>query len=766
MCGIFFLLRFANTSYKIHPQSDIFKFYRMNNSGIYVDENSIPKFSPGAQEGQLSFEDLDIEFLHQGLLERGPDHIKGYYFILKVKKSGDQFENSLFKAEEQILTQEADFKHFFNKFAKEEINTENGHVGLIMISSILKMRRSDEEVPLMPQPIAKLTFPIKNRVNEEIFQKTEKIKRQENLESKVAKDDNNVVNIIQEALKKPTLTLTDEDFNLVFSYNGEIYEVNHERLKQLKLGPEYMEIISLVSSYTPATHDTEYLFKIIQSFIDHHFKKGSNKDLDILIDRELMAILNCLIGDFSLIFFYFTKTSFGVKVVKDQFGKRSVVMTNGVGFVSLSSLCPLRTSKIVSEKEVGGLGDFTPEMIDVDFLLPMTDGKLDCNEQRAQKMRNAIRTKYFDNFFKVIEKWGIEVPGNTVTSLTINSVQSTSLAQSGFVVLLNHRVFDEWYSKICFNSQFLNNQRPNESEAQGEVEGDEVQTAQDKVISDQERENFKDKVKILLEHSVENMLNNILDLGQIQQEVKKGDQAEQKSLEIDQNQEDFDSSAIHQNQNVIKSIKKTSSKVAILFSGGLDSSLIAHLAAIKTPPNEKIDLLNISFNGANSFDRKVAIQSYKELSLLHQNLTTKNHKFNLILINKDYEEVLKEEEHVYRRVYPQSTHLDFNIGAVLHYASRGEGYLYTTNSEEGAQDKDEIQADEDYETLPKVKSRARCLLDGLGADELFCGYRRYRTSFLRGGVVAMAKEMQFGIKKSKQLILTKSSKNVKPGTIF
>lgn len=37
-----------------------------------------------------------------------------------------------------------------------------------------------------------------------------------------------------------------------------------------------------------------------------------------------------------------------------------------------------------------------------------------------------------------------------------------------------------------------------------------------------------------------------------------------------------------------------------MFSGGLDSTLIAHITNMTIGPNESIDLLSISFNGENA----------------------------------------------------------------------------------------------------------------------------------------------------------------------
>lgn len=98
--------------------------------------------------------------------------------------------------------------------------------------------------------------------------------------------------------------------------------------------------------------------------------------------------------------------------------------------------------------------------------------------------------------------------------------------------------------------------------------------------------------------------------------------------------------------------------------------------------------------------------------------------FNLILVDKDLDFVNSIESQIYNKVYPQTTHLDFNIGAVLSQASSGIGSLHPSGE--------------------SIKSGAKIVLDGLGADELFGGYRRYRTAYHRGGTVDLFGEMQFG----------------------
>ena len=46
------------------------------------------------------------------------------------------------------------------------------------------------------------------------------------------------------------------------------------------------------------------------------------------------------------------------------------------------------------------------------------------------------------------------------------------------------------------------------------------------------------------------------------------------------------------------------------------------------------------------------------------------------MIDKSLEDTEKEEKKIIKLIYPKLTHMDFNIGAALHLASKGEGILY------------------------------------------------------------------------------------------
>lgn len=76
-------------------------------------------------------------------------------------------------------------------------------------------------------------------------------------------------------------------------------------------------------------------------------------------------------------------------------------------------------------------------------------------------------------------------------------------------------------------------------------------------------------------------------------------------------------------------------------------------------------------------------------------------KYNLILLNKNLDDIEKIKKSLIQSIYPKSTHMDFNIAAALHLASEG--------------------------------TKAKIVMTGLGADEIFAGYSRYRIAFKRAG---------------------------------
>ncbi len=177
---------------------------------------------------------------------------------------------------------------------------------------------------------------------------------------------------------------------------------------------------------------------------------------------------------------------------------------------------------------------------------------------------------------------------------------------------------------------------------------------------------------------------------------------------------------IHEyNTKEITSQDHIPSKVAILFSGGLDCTLLAHLTDLIVEPNETIDLLNVAFEnprvggGYDTPDRKLGIQSFEELESLSLNSSELKSRFRFIKINTPYDELLKHREIVKKLMYPKDSVMDLSIAVAFYFASRGIGVFRAVGGND----------DVPYASASKL------LISGLGADELFGGYSRHTGLF-------------------------------------
>ncbi|XP_036364101.1 asparagine synthetase domain-containing protein 1 isoform X5 [Octopus sinensis] len=191
--------------------------------------------------------------------------------------------------------------------------------------------------------------------------------------------------------------------------------------------------------------------------------------------------------------------------------------------------------------------------------------------------------------------------------------------------------------------------------------------------------------------------------------------------------------------------------VAILFSGGLDAAVIAALADRYVDPEKSIDLLNVAFASPGSEQQQQQKKKKKDkrnngLGDDHTTSADKNpflvpdrltgytaleelnprRKWNFIEINVTKDELQEiRQKRVSHLLYPLCSVLDDSIGCAIWFASRGLGILGN------GPNKGKL-----------FYSRAKVILCGMGADELFAGYSRHRSSFSKDGWQGLIQELQ------------------------
>uniref|UniRef100_K3WQZ2 Asparagine synthetase domain-containing protein n=1 Tax=Globisporangium ultimum (strain ATCC 200006 / CBS 805.95 / DAOM BR144) TaxID=431595 RepID=K3WQZ2_GLOUD len=119
-------------------------------------------------------------------------------------------------------------------------------------------------------------------------------------------------------------------------------------------------------------------------------------------------------------------------------------------------------------------------------------------------------------------------------------------------------------------------------------------------------------------------------------------------------------------------------RVAILFSGGLDSVVLAALTHFHVPENEAIDLLNVCFDAASQFqspDRMAAEISYGELQTLFP-----SREWHFVRVNVPFPDVIAQKRTIYELMTPCDTHMDFNIGTAFWFLARAQGSVNAHNS--------------------------------------------------------------------------------------
>lgn len=181
--------------------------------------------------------------------------------------------------------------------------------------------------------------------------------------------------------------------------------------------------------------------------------------------------------------------------------------------------------------------------------------------------------------------------------------------------------------------------------------------------------------------------------------------------------------------------------LAVLFSGGLDSTVLALLADEFVPGNLPIDLINLAFC-SNAPDRQTGWSSYLELKRI-----APDRVWNFIAVDVTAEELTDCRERMIKKIiYPLKTVLDDSIGCAMFFAASGKGRLIQDDLA-AAKAIDDQDTGELVDRYPSVdyETKSKVLMLGQGADEQLAGYSRHRTAFRIGSWSALQKEMNLDV---------------------
>jgi len=321
--------------------------------------------------------------------------------------------------------------------------------------------------------------------------------------------------------------LFDSDTQNLILYNGEIFNVEKNYLEEFVQKKEYhKELYDVIATFDPFDNDTKQFLNILNSYSKFYKMQTENgKSLDYL--EDVRDIVNCFNADFGFTFVDILnrKISFG----KDIFGKRGLVLGLHPNGFCLSS-CAINTHLTeadlrddpVDQDEEGGSrreNEPAPEQIET----TKEELKNHSGLLKQHLKQEFLEKKYNNEYFMALEKTWVEIPSNKIISASLeNDLRTFSFNQIGLSYLKNiFSMKNEGFNSFEENSQ----------------------------IAIQKAGNY-------LEQSLTNILKNII---AYKDYFERNSVEEKKENEIQQSSQ--------------------KSELSILFSGGLDSTLLALLCS-------------------------------------------------------------------------------------------------------------------------------------------------------------------------------------------
>lgn len=195
------------------------------------------------------------------------------------------------------------------------------------------------------------------------------------------------------------------------------------------------------------------------------------------------------------------------------------------------------------------------------------------------------------------------------------------------------------------------------------------------------------------------------------------------------------------------------SKVAVAFSGGIDSTMLALALHKVLNKSETIDLITVAFKD-ESPDRLSVGEAFKELRQL-----CPNRNWRLVICDISLPELQSERNKIIRHlILPCNTVVDDGLGCGCWFISRAQGRSLDSSIDDRALEslfKEFLKYDAHYNpdmSRPNkiniiYESPATMLFAGMGIDEQLGGYTSHRAAWSSGGTRGVLDEIAFQMRR-------------------